>query len=76
MSKLILECKHFLDMDWNCQVSHIYREANRCADTPANLAKQCPWGLRVVDTPPPTVVLGLLYDNWGIAMPMPRTCVT
>ena len=34
------EIKRLLSLDWQVQVSHVYKEGNMCADALANLAYQ------------------------------------
>ncbi|GAU17428.1 hypothetical protein TSUD_233050 [Trifolium subterraneum] len=58
-----------LDMEWNIEILHIYREANKCADAMANLG--CSLGYDVIlyaDCPLPLREM-LAFDNMGISTP-------
>ncbi|KAF2322315.1 hypothetical protein GH714_011106 [Hevea brasiliensis] len=65
---LIQDCRRLMKMDWDCYLSHIYREQNFCADS---LAKQS-HGLQIQelavwDSPPWKVLRFLNDDKLGVS---------
>ncbi|GKV51783.1 hypothetical protein SLEP1_g58408 [Rubroshorea leprosula] len=52
-SHLILACRQLLKRDWICQVRHVYREANFCADFLASNFRHLPMGRNYFIAPPP-----------------------
>jgi ribonuclease HI len=58
-----------LDWDWEIEISHSYREANKCADALANVG--CSLGREILfyDVCPPFLSSLLLEDNLGITTP-------
>ncbi|KAG7567714.1 Ribonuclease H domain [Arabidopsis thaliana x Arabidopsis arenosa] len=66
---LVRLCHGFFTRDWLVRINHVYREANRLADGLANYAFLLPLGLHLFETCPEAVLLILLEDANGIAIP-------
>ncbi|EEF39504.1 hypothetical protein RCOM_0863820 [Ricinus communis] len=64
---LFNEAKRLLSRDWDVQLSHIYREANGCADKFANLGYGLPVGCHILQGPPDIVKDLIMQDvaYWG-----------
>jgi ribonuclease HI len=56
-------------LDWEVEVHHIYREANKCADGLANMGCTLDYNLRSFDSCPSQIVELLIADNMGITTP-------
>lgn len=65
---LIHGCLHLIMRNWRCQISHIYREANKVAHTLAMMGQYHTWGLQLLDE---TLldVLQLMFSDCIIYMP-------
>lgn len=68
-AQLLCKIKELLRMDWHVDISHVYREANKCADLLASLG--CSSDKHWVEPFQPPAVLGsqLFYDAMGVATP-------
>ncbi|CAL2228907.1 unnamed protein product [Prunus armeniaca] len=62
LSSLIHSCKDMLLHDWECSISHIYRQ-NIDADHIAHMGQSSNLGYHVVDLPPPSIVSLLANDS-------------
>ncbi|BBN67603.1 Polynucleotidyl transferase, ribonuclease H-like superfamily protein [Prunus dulcis] len=63
LSNLIHSCKDMLLRDWECSISHIYREQNIAADHMAHMGQSSSLGYHVVDLLPPSIVSPLANDS-------------
>jgi ribonuclease HI len=68
-SALIKQIWKLLDMDWNIEIFHTYREANKCADALANLGCSLGYDLVFFDDCPLTIRETFAKDNMGISTP-------
>jgi len=66
---LVNKIRRLLEMDWNVDVSHSYREANRCADALANIACSLDYNMKIYETCPIQIRHLLLADIMRIATP-------
>jgi hypothetical protein len=48
--ELVSKILRLLEMDWNVEVSHSYREINRCADALANIVCSLDYNLKIYET--------------------------
>jgi len=48
--ELVNKIRHLLEMGWNVDVSHSYREVNQCADTLANIPCSLDYNLKIYET--------------------------
>ncbi|KAF2287057.1 hypothetical protein GH714_037261 [Hevea brasiliensis] len=62
---LVFLIKHFLSLEWQCELTHVYREANFSADYLMNYVASFPIGLHILEAPPPGVLHWLLHDSSG-----------
>ena len=62
---LISAIRELLHRNWSCSITHVYREANRCADWMATNASTLHAGLHVFYNPPKGVNPSLLADAQG-----------
>ncbi|XVF12079.1 hypothetical protein REPUB_Repub08aG0083700 [Reevesia pubescens] len=67
--RLIAEIQELLSRAWHCQVVHIYREANQCADWLATFSNNPPSDLLVLEDPPEGLYPLLLADSLGVLKP-------
>ncbi|XVF29674.1 hypothetical protein REPUB_Repub15cG0142300 [Reevesia pubescens] len=67
--RLVAAIQELLCRDWYCQVVHIYREANQCADWLAAFDTNPPTGLLVLEDPPEGLYPLLLADSNGVLKP-------
>jgi 3-mercaptopyruvate sulfurtransferase SseA len=58
-----------LDMDWTIEISHTYREANKCADAMANLGCSLDYDIVFYDMCPDSICEIFTNDNKGISTP-------
>ncbi|KAK9286474.1 hypothetical protein L1049_014871 [Liquidambar formosana] len=66
---IILDCREYLLRNWNCRISHVHREGNKCADFLANWGHDyC--GLTLL-TSPPTGLGSLILDDI-VGLPVAR----
>lgn len=47
---LITKCQQLLRLNWNCNLTHIFREANYCADFLASLAMSFDFSITILDS--------------------------
>jgi hypothetical protein len=66
LAKLIWK---LIDIDWTIEISHIYREANKCADAMANLKCSLDYDLVFYDMRPHSISKVFSNDNMGISTP-------
>ena len=66
---LIQEVRRLILQQWTVKITHVWREANRCADALANVGFSCPVGLYVWDCPPNYVKDILFQDATGEHFP-------
>ncbi|KAJ9183617.1 hypothetical protein P3X46_007442 [Hevea brasiliensis] len=62
---LVFLIKRFLSLEWQCELTHVYREANFSADYLMNYVASFPIGLHILEAPPPGVLHWLLHDSSG-----------
>ncbi|KAF2284021.1 hypothetical protein GH714_018076 [Hevea brasiliensis] len=70
---LVFLIKRFLSLEWQCELMHVYREANFSADYLANYAASLRIGLHIMEAPPSGVLHWLLHDSSGVSHG--RVCV-
>ncbi|KAL5786916.1 hypothetical protein ACOSP7_003865 [Xanthoceras sorbifolium] len=63
---LILSCKDFIRREWDCVITHGFRESNRVADGLAFLGKNMVAGIIYYEAPPPQIARLFLDDLCGI----------
>ncbi|KAL5789176.1 hypothetical protein ACOSQ2_004064 [Xanthoceras sorbifolium] len=63
---LILSCKDFIRREWDCVITHGFRESNRVADGLAFLGKNMVAGIIYYKAPPPQIARLFLDDLCGI----------
>jgi hypothetical protein len=68
-SALVKQIWKLLDMDWNIEIFHTYRETNKCADALANLGCSLGYDLVFFDDCPLTIRETFANDNMGISTP-------
>lgn len=68
-ASLIMRIKKLLTIDWNVCVSHIFREANKCADVLANLGCEVGSHLVIFERLPVQLAQVLLADVMGVSTP-------
>ncbi|KAK2659506.1 hypothetical protein Ddye_006039 [Dipteronia dyeriana] len=61
MFSLIQTCKRPIATDWNCNVKHVYREANMVADGIAKMGCSMDFGVLFFEEPPPIILD--IFDN-------------
>jgi ribonuclease HI len=66
---LIKQIWKLLDMDWNIEIFHTYREANKCADDLANLGCSLGYDLVFFDACPLAIRETFANDSMGISTP-------
>jgi hypothetical protein len=66
LAKQILK---LLDMDWTVEISHTYREANKCVDAFANLGCSLGYELVFLYNCPTTISEIFAIDSLGIFTP-------
>ena len=65
---IIRDIKRLLDRQWQVNMKHIYREANRAADFLASYAQHFNLGCHCLDVAP-TALRSILFDDYrGIAL--------
>lgn len=69
LHSLVSACQGFLSRDWHVQFRHIYREANRVADSLADLASSFDPGVHVLHQPPTSCSILLFDDIKGTKFP-------
>jgi L1 cell adhesion molecule like protein len=60
---------NMLQEDWEVNISHVFREANRCADKLANMGSAGSTELVLYDYPPSEVALVAFDDFRGVSLP-------
>jgi hypothetical protein len=58
-----------LDLDWTVEISHTYREANKCVDALANLGCSLDYDLVFFNDCPDVISETFSHDRMGIATP-------
>ncbi|CAN1754104.1 Putative ribonuclease H protein At1g65750 [Linum perenne] len=71
---LVAEFQDIRDRQWEVSITHIFREANCCADYLANLGHSLWFGLHVFDYPVSLLSDWLRYDLIGVALPRVVSC--
>jgi ribonuclease HI len=66
LMKKIIE---LLDGPWEVQITHVYREANRCADMLANMGSEGSSGINYFENPPTRVLQIVEDDARGVSFP-------
>jgi hypothetical protein len=66
---LIKRIRALLQEDWEVNISHVFREANRCADALANMGSAGSTELVLYDYPPSEVALVAFDDFRGVSLP-------
>lgn len=66
---VIQEIRKQIKQQWECKVSHIWREGNQVADCLAKISLNMQPGLYVLDTPPQDIKSKLLFDEQGVTTP-------
>ncbi|GLT51765.1 hypothetical protein SLA2020_251510 [Shorea laevis] len=66
---LVSRCRALLHRDWNCELQHIFREANNCADTMASRFYHLSKGWHFFEEPPGEVLQRLSEDLLGVCRP-------
>ncbi|KAL1192981.1 putative ribonuclease H protein [Cardamine amara subsp. amara] len=74
LSFLVRLCHGFILRNWNVQITHVYREANRLADGLANYAFSLDLGFHYFELAPSCVEVILSEDARGTAFPQ-QVCV-
>lgn len=70
LQPLLAEVLHLLRLsDWETSVTHVYREANRCADRFANLGHDIAFSCTVLDSAPLLLHYLLFVDIVGVCTP-------
>jgi hypothetical protein len=60
---------NLLNLNWEVQLTHIYREANRCADILANMGSKLEVDMMIYHEPP-LAVRQILFDDFrGVSIP-------
>jgi ribonuclease HI len=71
----IVECalmqrvKSLLELSWEVRITHVFREANRCADVLANIGSEGQHGIVFFDNPPYQVAQVFYDDCMGVSTP-------
>ncbi|KAK9265995.1 hypothetical protein L1049_012495 [Liquidambar formosana] len=63
---LVTDCRSLLQRDWQVQIQHVYREANKCADFLAKYGASQVTNFVILNDPPSDLVAILLWDALGI----------
>ncbi|KAK9291995.1 hypothetical protein L1049_019947 [Liquidambar formosana] len=66
---IVAACQKLLRLDWECSISHTYREGNHAADFLANLSHDLPPGVSTFSSPPPGILPILCNDHRGVSFP-------
>jgi ribonuclease HI len=66
---LIKKIKLLLNHSWQVKITHVYREANRCADILANIDCVSSTTTTVYTQPPPKMLQVLADDFRGVSLP-------
>ncbi|CAN1140453.1 Putative ribonuclease H protein At1g65750 [Linum perenne] len=66
---LVAEFQALRNRKWEVVISHVYREANQCADYLANLGHSYCIGLHLFSSPNASLAHWLRYDLVGVALP-------
>jgi hypothetical protein len=61
--------RHLMDEPWEIRITHVYREANRCANMLANMRSEGVSGIAYFENPPPSVVQIVENDVRGVIFP-------
>ncbi|KAK9285069.1 hypothetical protein L1049_024254 [Liquidambar formosana] len=69
---LVTDCKSLLQRDWQVQIQHVYREANKCADLLEKYGTSQATNFVILNEPPSDLVAILLWVALGMATP--RLC--
>ena len=68
-ASLITSIRELLYRDWDCHLSHVFREANHCADWLAHHHNSLDVGLLTIYDPPTGLLPLLFADALGVACP-------
>ncbi|KAK2636447.1 hypothetical protein Ddye_031239 [Dipteronia dyeriana] len=68
MFSLIQTCKRLIAVDWNCNVKHVYREANIVADGLAKIGGSMDFGVLLFEEPPPVILDIVDNDTRGFCL--------
>ena len=71
-TRLVLDIRRMLKLDWMVQVNHVFREGNRAADTLANISIRLPLGLHEMEVVPKEV-LDIVYQD-AVGVSFDRLC--
>ncbi|CAN1282044.1 Putative ribonuclease H protein At1g65750 [Linum perenne] len=63
---LVSEFRELISRSWDLSLTHVFREANYCADYLANLGHQFHIGLHLFSQPNPALTHWLRFDLFGI----------
>ncbi|XP_037495760.1 uncharacterized protein LOC119370866 [Jatropha curcas] len=74
VQKLVLLIQNILNSDSQCQVVHVYREANWCADYLSKFAGSFSFGSHFLQDPPHGLCQWIMHDSIGVAYP--RLCIS
>ena len=66
---IINSIRNLLEDDWTFEISHVYREANNCADKLTKLGHSCPNGLSFFYQLPTCISLDFLANQVGQCTP-------
>ena len=63
LEPLLNDCRTLINLMPNCTVTHIFREANRCADNMAKMGADLVSDFQILYEPPPVVDNALAFDK-------------
>ena len=64
-SSLVYAVRNLIRKDWNVEINHSFREANRYANSLAKYGHRIPIGISFFDRAPTSIFLDLLVDSSG-----------
>ncbi|GLT41443.1 hypothetical protein SLA2020_155090 [Shorea laevis] len=65
----ISRCRELLQRDWQCEIRHVFREANNCADVMASKFYHLGKGWHYFAVPPVVVTQKIMEDLLGVCRP-------
>jgi ribonuclease HI len=69
VSSLLNQIWRMMDLDWQVEISHMYREANKCADALANIGCSTGYEIMYYETCPTQISELYLADCLGTTVP-------